>query len=124
MGNRKKQTALILRKARLNKGFTQQYVAANANTNIMAYQRLESGERDIGNASIDNAKEILARFDGSDYVGIVPHHVTLKYCESMFPAKYGPVIDFTHVYADDIAALGEDIEWLPEAEARLIQDSE
>ena len=73
---------------------------------------------------IDDAKEILARFDGSDYVGIVPHHVALKYCESMFPVKYGPVIDFTHVYADDIAALGEDIEWLPEAEARLIQDSE
>ena len=52
MGKRKKQTALILRKARLDKGFTQQYVAVNANTNIRAYQRLESGERDIGNASM------------------------------------------------------------------------
>ena len=52
MGKRKKQTALILRKARLGKGFTQQYVAVNANTNIRAYQRLESGERDIGNASM------------------------------------------------------------------------
>ena len=47
MGKRKKQTALILRKARLGKGFTQQYVAVNANTNVRAYQRLESGERDI-----------------------------------------------------------------------------
>ena len=44
MGKRKKQTALILRKARLGKGFTQQYVAVNANTNVRAYQRLESGE--------------------------------------------------------------------------------
>ena len=52
MGKRKKQTALILRKARLDKGFTQQYVAVNANTNVRAYQRLESGERDIGNASM------------------------------------------------------------------------
>ena len=52
MGNQKKQTALILRKARLGKGLTQQYVAVYANTTVRAYQRLESGERDIGNASM------------------------------------------------------------------------
>ena len=70
---------------------------------------------------IYDAEEILARFDGTDYVGIVPHHIIPKYCEDMFPSKYGHVIDFAHVYDDEIAAFGEDIEWLPEPEARLIE---
>ena len=70
---------------------------------------------------IEDAEEILARFDGSDFVGIVPHHIIPKYCEGMFPLKYGHVIDFAHVYDDEIAAFGEDIEWLPEPEARLVE---
>ena len=75
-------------------------------------------------AIINDAEEILARFDGTDYVGIVPHHIIPKYCEDMFPSKYGHVIDFAHVYDDEIAAFGEDIEWLPEPEARFNQSSE
>ena len=70
---------------------------------------------------IEDAEEILARFDGSDFVGIVPHHIIPKYCEGMFPLKYCHVIDFAHVYDDEIAAFGEDIEWLSEPEARLVE---
>ena len=39
----------------------------------------------------------------------------------MFPAKYGHVIDFAHVYDDEIAAFGKDIEWLPEPEAKFVE---
>ena len=52
MGNRAKQTALIFRRARLKKGYSQQTVAARANTYVRAYQRLEYGERDLANASM------------------------------------------------------------------------
>ena len=69
---------------------------------------------------ISTAEEILARYEGTDYIGIVPHSETPKYCESMFPAKYGRVIDFTHVYKDEDEWFGQ-IEWIPEEEARLIK---
>lgn len=68
---------------------------------------------------LDDTDEILARFDGSDFVGIVPHHITPKYCEGMFPKKYGNVIDFMHVYDEEIVKYGSDIEWLPEEAASL-----
>ena len=51
-------------------------------------------------------------------------HYSIYFCESMFPAKYGHVIDFAHVYDDEVAAFGDDIEWLPEPEARFNQGSE
>ena len=69
---------------------------------------------------LNDAEEILARFEATDYVGIVPRHVVPKYCEGMFPEKYGQVIDFMHVFDEDIAEFGTDIEWLPEEPARLI----
>ena len=69
---------------------------------------------------ISDAEEILSRFEGRDYIGIVPHHVIPRYCESMFPASYGKVIDFMHVFEEELASFGANIEWLPEEEARLI----
>lgn len=66
-----------------------------------------------------DADAILARIEGSDYIGIVPHHIIPKYCESMFPEKYGKVVDFMHVYDEDIAELGAAIEWLPMEQAEL-----
>lgn len=69
-----------------------------------------------------DAKEILARFDASDYIGIVPHHVIPKYCESLFPAEYGHVIDFIHVYDEDMDRYGNQIKWLPEPKAKLQED--
>ncbi len=68
---------------------------------------------------ISDAEEILARFDASDYIGIVPHAVTPKYCESMFPTQYGKVIDFMHVYQEDLEKYKNDITWLPEDPAEL-----
>ena len=69
--------------------------------------------------TLGDADEILARFDGSDYVGIVPHHVIPKYCEGMFPAMYGRIIDFMHVFDEDMDIIGDAIEWLPVTEAKL-----
>ena len=68
---------------------------------------------------LGDSDEILARFDGSDYVGIVPHHIVPKYCEEMFPASYGRVIDFMHVFDEDMDIIGDAIEWLPVVEAKL-----
>ena len=70
---------------------------------------------------LNDAEEILARFEATDYIGIVPHARIPKYCESMFPAKYGRVIDFTHVYDEELEEYGDAIEWLPEAPAALIE---
>jgi len=66
-----------------------------------------------------DAEEILGRYDGSDYVGIVPHSVIPKYCESMFPKEYGRIIDFMHVYDEDYPLICDAIEWLPLEKARL-----
>lgn len=71
--------------------------------------------------SDSDAEEILARFDASDYIGIVPHAVTPKYCESMFPEQYGKVIDFMHVYQEDLEKYKKDIIWLPEDPANLME---
>ncbi len=68
---------------------------------------------------LTDADEILARFEGTDYVGIVPHSVIPKYCEHLFPAEYGRVIDFMHVYEEEMAIYGDQIEWLPPEEAWL-----
>ena len=68
---------------------------------------------------LEDAEEILARFDGNDYVGIVPHSCFPRYCESMFPSEYGKVIDFMNVYDEEMEKFGKEISWLPEDEAKL-----
>ena len=45
--------------------------------------------------------------------------MTPKYCESMFPEQYGKVIDFMHVYQEDLEKYKNDIIWLPEDPAEL-----
>ena len=67
---------------------------------------------------IGNAKDLVARFDATDYVGIVPHHLPTRYCESLFPEKYGDIFDFTHAYKDEDPWF-EKIEWIPEVPKRL-----
>ena len=66
-----------------------------------------------------NADELRARFEGSDYIGIVPHDTIPKYCESMFPSQYGHVIDFIHVFDEELEKYGKAITWLPEDPADL-----
>lgn len=68
---------------------------------------------------LNDGNEILARIDGTDYIGIIPRAMTPKYCENLFPDRYGPVIDFMHVYEEEMAEFGAEIEWLPEEPARL-----
>ena len=81
---------------------------------------IQNGIKAIDTAeAYGDAEEILARFDASDYIGIVPHAVTPKYCESMFPTQYGKVIDFMHVYKEDLEKYKNDITWLPEDPAEL-----
>lgn len=67
---------------------------------------------------LTDAEEIAARYDGSDYIGIVPRRIIPKYCESLFPEKYGHVIDAMNLYEEDKALLPY-VEWLPEDKAEL-----
>ena len=67
---------------------------------------------------IRDAEQLLARFDGTDWIGVVPHHVFTRYCEGLFPDKYGAIIDFTHAYRGEDAWFDR-IVWLPEEEAAL-----
>ena len=66
-----------------------------------------------------DARAIIARFKGEDFIGVVPRDVIPVYCESMFPKSFGTILDFMHVRDEDIAAFGDKIEWLPEDEAKL-----
>lgn len=59
------------------------------------------------------------RFEGCDCVGIVPRRVIPAYCADMFPARFGKILDFTHVYEEDVDVYGDAIEWLPVEPARL-----
>lgn len=68
---------------------------------------------------LHDAAAINARFHGEDFIGIVPTSVTPRYCESMFPESYGTILDFMHVYEDEIEKLKDYIEWLPESPALL-----
>ena len=70
---------------------------------------------------LSNADELRARFEGSDYIGIVPHDTIPKYCESMFPSQYRHVIDFIHVFDDDLEVFGKAITWLQEDPAEFRQ---
>ena len=66
-----------------------------------------------------NATAINARFQGNDWIGIVPNGVFPRYCESMFPESYGTILDFMNIYQDEFEKLKDYIEWLPESPALL-----
>ncbi len=53
-------TGLILRKARLRMGYSQQQVAALVGVQVKQYQRFEYGERDIRHASMKLGLSICA----------------------------------------------------------------
>ena len=73
---------------------------------------------------LEDAKGILARFEGTDLIGIVPENSATRYCESRFPEKYGTILDFMHVDEEDMENFGDKIEWLPEDPAVLIKKGE
>ena len=66
---------------------------------------------------LQDADEILARFKGEDLIGIVSYNLIPKYCESLFPASYGKILDFMHVSEEDKWL--KDVRWLPEEKAEL-----
>ena len=70
---------------------------------------------------LEDAEGILARFEGTDLIGIVPENCPTRYCEDRFPAKYGTILDFMHVDEEDMENFGNQIEWLPENPATLIE---
>ena len=70
---------------------------------------------------LSSGNEILARLDGTDYVGIVSHNSTWRDFEEIIPESYEPVIDFMHVYNEEMEKFGNQIEWIPEEPARLIK---
>ena len=39
----------------------------------------------------------------------------------MFTEEYGDIVDFIHVFAEEMELFRDSIEWLPEEEARLIE---
>ena len=69
---------------------------------------------------LSGGKEIMARLDGTDYVGIVSHYSTWRDCEEIIPETYGPIIDFMTVYKEDMEIYGDQIEWIPEEPAHLL----
>ena len=73
---------------------------------------------------LEDAEGILARFEGTDLIGIVPENCPTRYCESRFPEKYGTILDFMHVDDEDMENFGDQIEWLPEDPAVLIKKGE
>ena len=72
---------------------------------------------------IGGAEELLARFEATDYIGIVPHHYPTRYCEDLFPDEYGDIIDFTHVYKDEDKWF-EKVEWLPVEPVELTKNGD
>lgn len=70
---------------------------------------------------LSSGNEILARLDGTDYVGIVSLNSTWRDFEEIIPESYEPVIDFMHVYNEEMEKFGNQIEWIPEEPARLIK---
>ena len=56
------------------------------------------------------------------HIGIVPHNIIPKYCEGMFPPEYGRVVDYMHVYDEEMQKFGDQIIWLPMEQAELKQE--
>ena len=40
----------------------------------------------------------------------------------MFPKRLGTILDFMHVYDEDMANFGDKIEWLSQPDARLTSE--
>ena len=45
---------------------------------------------------LSQAEEIARMITGNDYIGIVPDHITPRYCHSLFP-KEDQIIDFMNL---------------------------
>lgn len=68
---------------------------------------------------LQNGDAILKKLKGEDLVGIVPWDRHTVYCDELFPAKYGQIISYTHIYPEEYEVLKDCIEWLPLEKAVL-----
>ncbi|MBR6021482.1 MAG: hypothetical protein IK066_03575 [Kiritimatiellae bacterium] len=68
---------------------------------------------------LDDAPTILARFRGTDRIGIVPDGIFPRYCESWFPGE--PIADFMNLPTEppDRDAILPHVRWLPLETLRL-----
>jgi hypothetical protein len=59
-------------------------------------------------------EEILAKLQGTDYLGVLPDHISAGYCEDLFPPKDG-IKDFVNPWHDpELAAfVREKAMWYP-----------
>ena len=78
--------------------------------------------KEDGVSVYSGADAIMSRLEGTGYIGIVPHSETISvHCADMFPEEYGDIVDFIHVFAEEMELFRDSIEWLLEEEARLIE---
>lgn len=61
---------------------------------------------------INDEDKLVASFTGSDYIGIVPHHMATRYGSELFPKEYEYIFDFSHVYKEEDQWFDKII-WLP-----------
>lgn len=62
---------------------------------------------------LHDAKAILDRFNGADYVGIVPRTRYPFYCDDLFPDEYPRMLDYMNLEDDEFEKAHQDITWLP-----------
>ena len=91
---------------------------------VVNVKRQDVGQDVVPGVPLEDAEGILARFEGTDLIGIVPENCPTRYCESRFPEKYGTILDFIHVDEEDMENFGDQIEWLLEDPAVLIKKGE
>ncbi len=68
---------------------------------------------------VSGGRELVDSFDGADYIGIVPHMMTSRYCAEIIPEKYGEVIGFEYVEKGRDHCFDKII-WIPEDPAELL----
>jgi hypothetical protein len=68
---------------------------------------------------LEKAQEIYNMLTGKDSIGIVPHNVTPRYCNNLFPDN-DKIIDFMNLGHEDVSEFIAKTYWYPESEIRLV----
>ena len=71
--------------------------------------------------SIYNAEELIARFNETERIGVVPEGVFPRYCGGYFPNE--KIIDFMNLPYEERDKVAEKCIWQPLTEVRLITDA-
>lgn len=68
---------------------------------------------------LENAKAILRMITGKDYIGIVPEHITPRYCHSLFPHEE-EIVDFMNLDEPKRSTIIKKASWYPEPTVNLL----